>query len=428
MHRSSSWLIGPLGLAALLHLGMGRAEAQAPASNATNSCIQCHKAFPGKLSDPIKKFQQDIHAEKGFSCTDCHGGDPASFDPKRSMSKEKGFVGALKPAEIPPFCDKCHGHLEFMRKYNPTMPVGQYQAYQTSIHGKRLAQGDVKVATCVSCHGAHGILPASRAASPVYRPNVAKTCAKCHADDNYMKGYKIPTNQFRDYLQSFHAETLLVKRDLAAPTCTSCHGNHGAFPPKVDSVGGMCGQCHVNNLEFFLRSPTHKGFEKLHLPDCIVCHSNHKVLRASDSMIGDKPPAVCVGCHNPGAKELVAAADMRAQIEKLKSHIQKAEQELVVAERLGMEVSESKFQMKEVHTALIKVRTRVHTFTPSEVKKEAEKGSKIAEEVYQTAFASIQDYYGRRRWVIFPIAFTLLIAGTLYLKLRRMEEDDRRDG
>jgi len=38
--------------------------------------------------------------------------------------------------------------------------------------------------------------------STVNPVNVANTCARCHADANYMKGYSIPTDQFAKYSTS----------------------------------------------------------------------------------------------------------------------------------------------------------------------------------------------------------------------------------
>ncbi len=431
--RRIAWIsIKSFGLAAIvLAMGAGLAAAQTPAKPAgksQNACINCHQNLPGKLGDPVKKFKKDVHAQKGITCVGCHGGDQTSSNFAVIKSKENGFIGRPKVTDIPELCSKCHSHLEYMRKFSPSIDVGQLSSYKTSVHGKLLAKGDTKVATCASCHGSHGILPASNAASSVYPPNVSETCSKCHSDTNYMKGYKIPTSQHNDYLQSIHAELLMVKRDLSAPTCNDCHGNHGAFPPTVNSVSGMCGQCHVNNRNLFDKSPHKKAFGALRLPECAVCHSNHKVLRASDKMVGDTPPSVCVSCHAKGSKQLQTAANIRAQLEGLKNVIGQANNKLESAEHLGMEVSEAKFNMKEARSALIKVRTEIHTFSFPDVKKKTEEGKKVAEGALQAALAAIQEFHGRRRWVIFPIVLTIFLAGALYLKLREIEGNDRNRG
>ena len=68
--------------------------------------------------------------------------------------------------------------------------------YQTGVHGNLFAKGDTKTAVCVDCHGVHDLRPASDTRSKVNPLNVAQTCSRCHSDAEYMKGYKIPTDQF----------------------------------------------------------------------------------------------------------------------------------------------------------------------------------------------------------------------------------------
>lgn len=405
----------------------GAAWGQPSKSTIKNTCIECHTLMGGKFKVPVEKLKNDIHAEKGLSCAACHGGDPTSLDIKAAKSKEKEFRGAPKHTEIPAFCDRCHGDLSYMRRFNPSAPVGQFNAFQTSVHGKRLAQGDTKVATCVNCHGSHGILPASKADSPVYPANVADTCGKCHSDSEYMKGYKIPTNQRKNYQASVHGKLMMIKRDLSAPTCNDCHGNHGAFPPNIASVSDMCGQCHVNNRNLFVKSKHKKAFDLMGLHECAQCHSNHKVEKATDSMIGDNPTAVCVKCHMKGSPQLQKAITMRRGIEDLKSAIHVSEQKLTEAEHLGMEVSEAKFSLKEAGISLIKSRTQIHAFALPEFEIEVKKGKKVAEDALGVALAAIEEFNGRSKWVFLPIILTLYLMFVLFMKIRQIERRDPDD-
>ena len=129
-----------------------------------------------------------------------------------------------------------------MRKFAPAERVDQAAEYATSVHGTRLAGGDQKVATCVSCHHAHGVRRVKDARAPVYPTNVATLCASCHANAEHMKGYTLsggaacPTSQRDDYQKSVHFDALTRQNDLSAPTCNDCHGNHGATPPGVGAV------------------------------------------------------------------------------------------------------------------------------------------------------------------------------------------------
>ena len=138
-----------------------------------------------------------------------------------------------------------------MRRFSPRQRVDQAAEYATSVHGKQLATGDVRVPTCASCHGAHGIRLVNDAKSPVFPTNVATTCTACHASQTHMSGYKLangsplPTNQLAEYQKSVHYAALTKGNDLSAPTCNDCHGNHGAAPPGVGAVANVCGTCHA---------------------------------------------------------------------------------------------------------------------------------------------------------------------------------------
>jgi hypothetical protein len=183
-----------------------------------------------------------------------------------------------------------------MKRYNPQLRVDQYTEYRTSVHGKLNAAGDSKPATCVDCHGVHGIRPVSHPSAPTFAQNVPKTCAHCHADSTFMAAYKIPTNQYADYQRSVHASALLEGGDLSAPACNDCHGNHGATPPEVRSVIHVCGQCHAREAGLYQSSMKKALFERLKVPECIVCHSNHRILHPTPELFhGRSGPEITAG-------------------------------------------------------------------------------------------------------------------------------------
>src|SRR5208283_2883098 len=108
------------------------------------------------------------HLRNGFSCSFCRCGDRTTGDMDKAMSKAHGFVGKPKRTAIPALCAKCHSDANLMQKYKPQQRVDQFQEYKTSRHGKLLASGDEAVATCIDCHGAHGVREVKDAQSPVY--------------------------------------------------------------------------------------------------------------------------------------------------------------------------------------------------------------------------------------------------------------------
>jgi cytochrome c553 len=311
-----------------------------------------------------------------------------------------------------------------MHRFDPKMLVDQLSQYLTSVHGKRLKQGDTKAAACVDCHGVHNTLPASDTRSPVYPANVASTCARCHADAAYMKGYDIPTNQFALYEKSVHAQTL-SGGDTSAPTCSTCHGNHGATPPGVSSVANVCGTCRVMNEQLFEKSPHQAPFAKLGLPGCVQYHSNHEIVRPTDAWAGTAPQSVCITCHAPGDKGYTAAQAMSADLTHLDSSLTQAQEVLNVAERAGMEVSGAKVQLTDANDALVKARVNIHTFDETPVRKLTDEGVEIAGKSYQAGVAALRERDFRRKGLgIALIAIVLAISG-LYLKIRQMEASNK---
>lgn len=340
-----------------------------------------------------------------------------------AMSRAKGFRGAPKKNQIPDFCARCHSDAAYMHRFSPQMRVDQLSQYLTSVHGKRLKQGDTKAAACVDCHGVHNILPVADARSPVYATNVATTCAHCHSDAAYMKGYEIPTNQFALYQKSVHAQTL-AGGDTSAPTCSTCHGNHGAAPPGVRSVASVCGTCHVTNEQLFDKSPHQAAFAKMGLPGCVQCHSNHEIVRLTDVGVGSGPQSVCVTCHTPGDQGYLASQAMSADLAKLDASIGRADRVLNVAERAGMEVSGPKAELAGANEARVKARVDIHAFDQAALKKLTDSGVEIAAKSYQAGVAALHERDFRRKGLgIALIAIVFAISG-LYLKIRQMESGD----
>ena len=387
-----------------------------------DTCITCHSALEGDLAKPVQQFESDVHHQAGLSCVDCHGGD-ANDETMNAMSRAKGFRGAPKKNQLPDFCARCHSDATYMHRFNPKMRVDQLSQFLTSVHGRRLKQGDVKVAACVDCHGVHNILPATDTRSPVHPANVAATCAHCHSDPVYMKSHKIPTDQAARYQKSVHAE-MLAQGDLSSPTCSTCHGNHGATPPGITSVANVCGTCHVFFAQLFEKSPHQAAFAKLGLPGCVQCHSNHEIVRPTDAWVGTAPQSVCVTCHAPGDKGYITSQAMSADLAKLNASIDRAEKVLNVAERDGMEVSSAKLELAEANSSLVKARVDVHILDDAAVRKLTDSGAEIASKSYQAGLAALRERDYRRKGLgIALIAIVLAISG-LYLKIRQMESGD----
>ncbi len=387
-----------------------------------SSCIECHiKLDDPRLSTPAKAFDNDIHRSRGLSCNDCHGGDPNADTKEAAKDPRKGYLGKPNTLDIPAYCGKCHSDANLMKRFNPSLRVDQEREYYTSVHGQKLKAGETRAATCISCHSVHGIRAVNDPLSTVYALNVADTCAKCHGNADYMRGFPIPNDQFAKYKTSVHAKALYEKQDLSAPTCNDCHGNHGATPPGIASVANVCGQCHARQAELFQTSPHKAAFDQRQLGECITCHSNHAIAKPGDQMIGTQQGALCVNCHTNGDKGFVAAESMRSRIDELIAAINKSNEILGRAERAGMEVSKPKFELKEATDALTHARVLIHSSSAGEVDKVAAPGLAASAKGYQAGLGALAERRFRREGLAVSLVFILFLAGLVYLKIRQIE-------
>ena len=458
-----------------------------------DECLNCHEALG---DEPSQLYKNDIHYQKGISCSSCHGGNNKTDDMDLAMSKNAGFFGVPKgneisercsachsdsefmkkynshipvdqmnllvnsvhgklsvngkerivqcttchnahgivsvknssspvyPLNIPRTCAKCHSNAILMRTYNPSLPVDQLNKYRTSVHGLRNAKGDSKTAECVNCHGSHDILSVKDVNSKVYPVNLPHTCAGCHSNTDYMKDYKIPVNQFEKFSKSVHGIALLEKKDLSAPSCNNCHGNHGAVPPGVESISKVCGSCHVLNADLFSSSPHKKAFDENNYPECETCHGNHEIIIATNKLLGVTKEAVCSRCHNENenVKGYLVAKEMRMLIDSLDQSEKLALNLINEAEQKGMEISEAKFRLRDAHQAKLQARTMVHSFNEEKFKEIVNgKGLTTTNEVIIEARSAIDDFYFRRIGLVVSVLIISFLAVMLFLYIKRIE-------
>ncbi len=396
-------------------------------------CARCH-------NDPsvMKKFAYDGHTgqldaltksvhgksssqegERIIQCTTCHG--------NHGIKHVRESASTVSPKNIVAVCSKCHSDANYMKQYNPSLPVDQLEKYRTSIHGKLNASGDLHVAECASCHGSHNIQKAQEATSQVNAFNIPTTCAKCHSNADYMKRYNISTDQFDDFSSSVHGVALLNKHDAGAPSCNDCHGNHGAVPPGVSSISNVCGTCHAINSQLFSKSIHKKIFDEQKLPECETCHSKHDIQPPTESLLSVGENTVCGKCHSEtkAPKGFQGAIFMMRLIDSLKSMENLSASMINEAEQKGMEISEAKFKLRDVRQARLESRTMVHSFDLKQFDEVINKGLAITNTTKLEAEAALNDYYFRRWGLgISTLIITLLVFG-IFIYIRRIERSDK---
>ena len=172
------------------HNKTGIAEKLAQTVHAKNSCTTCHadrqqiphlaagKNLKAQVATACeachttagKGFQASVHLQKGLDCTSCHGSG-------HQVVKAGSPQSPVGRANLTATCTSCHqGKVA--------------ESYEESFHGKAVALGSSKAATCASCHGDHEILAQANAASRVNKANIPATCSSCHetAEPNFAKG------------------------------------------------------------------------------------------------------------------------------------------------------------------------------------------------------------------------------------------------
>jgi cytochrome b subunit of formate dehydrogenase len=264
------------------------------------SCSQCH-------ADAQAAYARSLHARAAgtggapaATCQDCHGGAHeilAAGDPQSPVNHDN----------IPAACGRCHGQ-KFLMESNGES--GQpFVSYQESVHGLAIEKGSKKAAVCTDCHGAHEILPANDARSPIYKFNVPATCGKCHSAIE------------RTFIESIHGQGI-VRGNGLAPVCTDCHGIH-SIKAHIDPNSSVseqnlaratCARCHEgvrlsqefgvegNRVSTYLDSYhglASKGGSAV-VANCASCHGVHNILPSTDprsTINRANLDATCGKCH-----------------------------------------------------------------------------------------------------------------------------------
>jgi len=239
-------------------------------------CATCH-------ADEAAHAAASVHGAVDVTCLSCHGNPHEVTAPAQ-----------LVPAK----CEQCH--------------ADEVKEFRKSIHGQAAAKGDPDAPTCLSCHGAvHQIQTVSDNTSTVAKKNLPDTCAACHSNPQFLSRHKIPfAHPVELYKQSVHGRAI-VNGDVAAATCSDCHGSHGILPSqdplsKVNhfNIPATCGQCHKDISTTYLASVHGQAMKNgvSAAPVCSDCHGEHLILAPKDqgSLVNASRVSMttCARCHN----------------------------------------------------------------------------------------------------------------------------------
>jgi len=390
-----------------------------------NTCISCHEGLGGEHIQITDDWAESIHAARGVGCVSCHGGDPTQADAEAAMSPDAGYLGPLPKESIPGLCGSCHTQVDLMRPFD--LSTDQLDQYWQSQHGKALAEGDPNVATCFDCHDGHRVLKVSDPASEVYPSNEPAMCAKCHSDDDLMAPYDIPTHQFDLYQESVHGVALLDEQNLRAPTCSTCHGKHGAAPPGYQEVANVCGQCHAATQDYYLEGAHRSGMTSEAAPRCVTCHGRYDVPHATRELFVGTEERHCGSCHPPESAIGEQVEAMHQALVEADEAFEQAEATIALATEKRLIMAEQEELLHRANTPLIESRALQHTVNKEEVEAKAQESLALSQEAQDSAEAALKDLDTRRLAMIIALAVIVVtIVALILIKLqvdRDLEEE-----
>jgi cytochrome b subunit of formate dehydrogenase len=252
-------------------------------------CLSCHsdptlttefKGKPVSLYVDENKEKHSIHGGM-FACVDCH-------------KDVKSLVHETTPQKVR--CAQCHADAQ--------------TAYSHSLHSKINQTGGPQAANCQDCHGgAHEILAADDAKSPVSHDNIPTTCGRCHGQKFLMESSGQSNQPFVSYQQSVHG-LAVEKGSKKAAVCTDCHGAHEILaandqksPIYKFNVPQTCGKCHAEVSQTFMKSIHGQGISRGNglAPVCTDCHGIHSIKAHTDpnSPVAEQNVSrdTCARCH-----------------------------------------------------------------------------------------------------------------------------------
>jgi cytochrome b subunit of formate dehydrogenase len=262
----------------------------------------------GKLEAFLQK--DGVEASPAALCLSCHGANV------HTLKKSTDSSAPSNRARVSATCLTCHQRDQHAAVHG----------YSSSVHGRAMAAGKNKAATCTDCHGSHAIDHSHRAASKVARLAIPSTCGTCHPDQKTAYEASAHWTSAKD---GFHE----------SPVCTDCHGEHtirssqdAASTTHAGNVSKTCAACHASerlNTKFNLMADSVSSYKTsfhglanelgdLRAANCASCHGHHSVLPSSDSRSTVYPANLektCGNCH-PGATASLAKQTVHTSIEK----------------------------------------------------------------------------------------------------------------
>ncbi len=223
------------------------------------------------------------------------------------------------------------------------------------------------------------------------------------------------------------APVALWKTSIHAANGIACHDCHGGDPtdfgmamdpskgfigaPEYADVPAFCGRCHLGVREDYEGSAHGKAL-KHGGPQCVMCHGNHAVQKASIELINEQS---CTRCHSYDR-----AAKVKGAISQTEASLQRLEGQLVELHRSGIDTEKISGQLFATRNDF---RRLFHTVNVEEIEVEtagfATRLGKVDAQI-----VGIKDELSQRKMVGGLVVLLLLAAGCIAMLIRKSYHDE----
>lgn len=238
-------------------------------------------------------------------------------------------------------------------------------------------------------------------------------CIECHGGQPGSLGAPVA-----DWRTSIHSENGV-----------SCHDCHGGDPtdfamamspekgflgaPEYTDVPAFCGRCHVGVSEAYQAGAHGQAIESGGA-QCVVCHGNHAIQKASLDLINEE---ACSQCHT-----YERAALIRLSLVETDTMVAEVEHDLDRLYRLG-------FAVDDMQGALFSQRNRFHQlFHGVDVDLVRAETADVQAELRKigTEVAAIDTTVGQRKLWGSAVIGLFVLAGVIFLLVRKAYEEEEK--
>ncbi len=214
---------------------------------------------------------------------------------------------------------------------------------------------------------------------------------------------------------------------IHAANGVSCHDCHGGDPtdfamamdpsrgfigvPAYADVPAFCGRCHLGVREDYEESAHGKALNRGG-PQCVLCHGNHAVQKATIELINEQS---CTRCHSYDR-----AAKVKAAISQTEKSIQTLEGQISELHRVGIDTEK---MSGKLFASRNDFRRLFHTVNVEKMETETAGFATRLGEI-DTQIGEIKEELSQRKMVGGLVVLLLLAGGCIAMLIRKSYHDE----